>query len=357
MKKALLILLVVALCIAPMMTGCSGGTTTNEPSQSAAGESASAAGSEPSTEASAEDMPTAVVIPKLIGIPYFDDSYIGLMQGAEDFGVDVIWDGPTEASATEQAKMVEDYLAQDVDAILLCPNDAKALETTMQKVKDEGVLSINWDSNFDNSITDYCIVSVDSKAYGEMLFESMASSMGGTGEYVILTSNLEVADHNAWIEAGTAYIEANYPDMTLLTDPVPKNEDQQQAYSRTLELLNTYPDLAGIACVSSVNAPGAAQAIREQSMQDQVSIVGTSLPSQVADYFTDGAVDAAVLWRPANVTYVSMYVVRKAWEGAQIVDGEQIPGYEFALKVTDGNIITPCDPLVFTVDNYQDYNF
>ena len=52
-----------------------------------------------------EGSPKVVVIPKLMGIAYFDDSYVGLEAGAKDFGIDLIWDGPTEASATEQEKL------------------------------------------------------------------------------------------------------------------------------------------------------------------------------------------------------------------------------------------------------------
>ena len=302
----------------------------------------------------------AVAIPKVMGIAYFDDSYVGFRAGAEEFNIDLIWDGPTTGSAIEQARMAEDYLVQRVDAILMCPNDSTALETTMQRVKDAGVLSINWDSNFDNSITDYCIISVDPASYGEMIFEQAAASIGGKGEYAILCASLEVADHNAWMEAGLAYLAKNYPDMTLVTDPIPTNEDQEQAYTKTLELINTYPDLRGIIGISSVVAPGSAQAIREQGLQDTIQIGGTSLPSQVADYFRDGAVDFSVLWRPADVAYVTMYVTRMAFEGKPILDGTTLAGHgsgEITIHVTDGNIIIPTVPMVFTADNYMNYDF
>ena len=328
------------------LAGCSGNSEEKE--------------AKPQKEEKSDGAPTVAVIPKVMGIAYFDDSYVGLEAGAKDFNVDLIWDGPTEASATEQAKIAEDYLAQDVDAVLICPNDATALETTMQKVKDAGVIAMNWDSSFNNQLVDYDIISVDPVAYGEMIFEELAKSMDGEGEYAILTSNLDVTDHNQWIEAGTKYLEEKYPDMTMICDPVATGEDQQVAYTKTLELMNTYPDLQGIVGVSSVNAPGAAQAIREQEKQDAIQVVGTSLPSQVGDYLEDGAVDASVLWRPAYVTYVTMHVVSEVYKGNEIKDGTEITmfdGTKYKLKVSDGNIITPTDPMVFTVDNYKDYSF
>ena len=356
MKKKVVAWVLVSAMAAGCLAGCGGNSSegtsgasggTQAKSESEAQSSSKSAAASSGGTAESGEAPKVVVIPKVMGIAYFDDSYVGLEAGAKDFGVDLVWDGPTEASATEQAKIAEDYLAQDVDAILICPNDATALETTMQKVKDAGVIAMNWDSNFNNQLVDYDIISVDTVSYGK-------------GDYAILTSTLDVADHNQWIEAGTKYLEEKYPDMNLISDPVATGEDQQVAYTKTLELMNTYPELSGIVGISSVNAPGAAQAVREQGKQDSIQVVGTSLPSQVGDYLEDGAVDASVLWRPAYVTYVTMYVVSEVYKGNKIEDGTKLTmfdGTEYTLSVKDGNIITPTDPMVFTVDNYADYSF
>ncbi|MGO5549899.1 substrate-binding domain-containing protein [Lachnospiraceae bacterium LCP19S3_B12] len=369
MKKKVVAWVLVSAMAAGCLAGCGGNSSegtsgasggTQAKSESEAQSSSKSAAASSGGTAESGEAPKVVVIPKVMGIAYFDDSYVGLEAGAKDFGVDLVWDGPTEASATEQAKIAEDYLAQDVDAILICPNDATALETTMQKVKDAGVIAMNWDSNFNNQLVDYDIISVDTVSYGEMIFEELAKSMDGKGDYAILTSTLDVADHNQWIEAGTKYLEEKYPDMNLISDPVATGEDQQVAYTKTLELMNTYPELSGIVGISSVNAPGAAQAVREQGKQDSIQVVGTSLPSQVGDYLEDGAVDASVLWRPAYVTYVTMYVVSEVYKGNKIEDGTKLTmfdGTEYTLSVKDGNIITPTDPMVFTVDNYADYSF
>ena len=369
MKKKVVTWVLVSAMAAGCLAGCGGNSSqsTSEPSGSSQTESNSDSAAESGTSSASSgetaesgEAPKVVVIPKVMGIAYFDDSYVGLEAGAKEFGVDLIWDGPTEASATEQAKIAEDYLAQGVDAILICPNDATALETTMQKIRDAGVIAMNWDSSFNNDLVDYDIISVDPVSYGEMIFEELAKSMNGEGEYAILTSNLDVADHNQWIDAGTKYLEENYPDMTMICDPVATGEDQQVAYTKTLELMNTYPELGGIVGVSSVNAPGAAQAVREQGKQDTIQVVGTSMPSQVGDYLEDGAVDASVLWRPAYVTYVTMYVVSEVCKGNEIQDGTKITmfdGTEYTLSVEDGNIITPTDPMIFTVDNYAEYSF
>ena len=65
---------------------------------------------------------TILVMPKLVGIPYFNASETGALQAGKDLGVNVIYAGPTQADAAAQVKMIEDYISA-VLMLLLLPND------------------------------------------------------------------------------------------------------------------------------------------------------------------------------------------------------------------------------------------
>ena len=67
--------------------------------------------------AMAEEAYDIVVMPKLVGIPYFTATGEGAEKAGEELGVNVIYNGPTTADAAEQVKMLEDYITQGVDAI------------------------------------------------------------------------------------------------------------------------------------------------------------------------------------------------------------------------------------------------
>jgi len=59
-----------------------------------------------------------LVMPKLIGIPFFNAAERGALKAGEDFGVDVIYAGPTTCDGAAQAKMIEDYISRGVDEFL-----------------------------------------------------------------------------------------------------------------------------------------------------------------------------------------------------------------------------------------------
>src|SRR5947209_4396926 len=67
------------------------------------------------------------IVPKLVGIPYFNASEKGAKQAAEKLGVDLIYTGPTEPDAAQQVQVIEDLISKKVDVIAVAPNDPAAL--------------------------------------------------------------------------------------------------------------------------------------------------------------------------------------------------------------------------------------
>jgi ABC-type sugar transport system substrate-binding protein len=52
------------------------------------------------------------MMPKLVGIPYFNASETGAKEAAEELGVELVYDGPTEAKAALQSQMIEQWIQQ-----------------------------------------------------------------------------------------------------------------------------------------------------------------------------------------------------------------------------------------------------
>ena len=96
-----------------------------------------------------EDTLDILVMPKLVGIPWFNASDVGAMRAGEELGVNVIYAGPTQADAAEQVKMIEDYLNQGVDAICIAANDPAAVKPVLNSATDSGVLVLDWDTPAD----------------------------------------------------------------------------------------------------------------------------------------------------------------------------------------------------------------
>ena len=96
MKKAVAIFM-AATMVMGMLAGC--GSSTEKPKEDG--------GSKQETGDNGK-MKIAFV-PQLIGIPYFTAMEKGGQQAAEDLGVEFLYTGATQASATEQVKIMDSF--------------------------------------------------------------------------------------------------------------------------------------------------------------------------------------------------------------------------------------------------------
>ena len=305
----------------------------------------------------AEEGYTIVVMPKQVGITYFESARAGVERAGEELGVNAVFTGPTAADAAEQVSMIQDLISQGIDAIAVSANDADSLTPVLTQAREKGIVILDWDTPADQSVVDLSVQTVEFSRFGEANWDEMVRQMGtDEGEYVILTSTLTAGTCNAWIEAGLAYAAEKYPNLTLVCDPVCCNESVDEAYSKTLDLLTTYPDLKGIIGFSSPNPIGAGQAVSEMGLQDAVVVVGTCMPNDANSLMKEGAIDAGLLWDPAALGYLSVGLAKYVLDGNEIVDGDvEIEGYGVA--TINGKQVFMGDPLIFTTETVDNYNF
>ena len=304
-------------------------------------------------EAAAEPYEIAVIV-KITGIPWFNRLEEGVVQAAEDFGVNAYQVGPADADPAQQARIVEDMISKGVDAIAVVPNDATALEPIFQKAKDAGIVVITHESP-DQVGNDYDLELIDNIEFGRHHWDMLVEYMGDSGQYAIFVGGLTVPLHNLWADEGLAYAAEVYPDLELVTERIPCGEDQELSRQTTLDLLQSYPDLKGIVGFGSLGPPGAAQALIEKGLTDDVAVVGTVLPLHAAPYLLDGSMDHGILWDPKDAGYSMVWTAIQLLNGEDIVDGMDVPGV--GAIVLDGTVIKVDAMLDITDENAEELGF
>ncbi|MGL5955016.1 MAG: autoinducer 2 ABC transporter substrate-binding protein [Brevinema sp.] len=298
---------------------------------------------------------TIAVVPKLIGIPYFNASERGAIQAGKDLGIKVIYTGPATADAAEQVRMIDDLLVQGIDVLAVAPNDPASITPVLKRARAQGVIVLDWDTPADPDSVDYSVQQIDNANLGTTLVEELIKSMGtDTGEIGIITGGLSAANLNSWIAASKNALK-QYPNINIVSDPVPTDEQMNLAYQRTLEMLQAYPNLKGILAYSTVAPIGAAQAIQERKLQDRISLVGTALPTDSVPFLNDSSIKSAVLWDPTKLGYLTVIIGQKLVKGDPISDGMEIANVG---KISvNGKVIVMGPPTVFTKDNARDFDF
>lgn len=349
MKKFLALSIVLALVLA--LAGCgsgsnSGGDQPADQGQSAGGETAAP-----------KKFKIATVV-KLTGINWFNRMEEGVKKFAADTGHDAFLVGPPKADAALQVQIIEDMIAQGVDALVVVPFSVEAVEPVLQRAREQGIVVITHEAaNIQNA--DYDIEAFDNAAYGAHFMDKLAELAGEDAEYAVFVGSLTSKSHNEWADGGIARQKEKYPNMKMVTDKQESYDDVQKAYEKTKELLKAYPNLTAIQGSAASDAPGAARAVEELGLTGKVRVVGTSLVSMSAEYLESGALDMISFWDPKDAGYVANALAVKVLEGKkdEIKDGLNlgVKGYE-NLKL-DGKVLYGEAWVDVTKENMADYNF
>lgn len=361
-KRFLSIIVVLTFVMSIALSGC--GSSANAPAASAAETKVEKTEAAKADDKAASGSTAAagkkfkiVIMPKLVGIPYFNASETGAKKAGEDLGVEVTYTGPTKADAAEQVKMIEDLISKGVDAIAVAPNDPAALSPVLKKAKEKGIIVMDWDTPADQSIVDLSVHQIDDVQFAQQIWDSLVKNMGTEeGDYAIITGGLSAANLNGWIDAGLKYAKEKYPKLKLVTDKVPSDEKQQVAYQKALELIKAYPNLKGIIGMSTPAPLGAAQAVQEKGLQAKIAVVGTGLPTDSKPFLADGSLKVATLWDPGQLGYLTVALAKMKLEKKEIKDGMDVPNVG-KIMVKDGKTIIMGPPTDFTKENADKFKF
>jgi simple sugar transport system substrate-binding protein len=145
--------------------------------------------------------------------------------------------------------------------------------------------------------------------------------------------------------------------MKMVGDKNESFDDAEKAYQKAKEILAAYPNIKGFQGSASTDVAGIGRAVEEAGLQDEVSVVGTSLPSIAGDLLTSGAIDAIGFWDPAVAGAACNQIALMKMKGEKVGVGADlgIPGYN-KLSGT-GNILYGDAAVYVDASNAKDYPF
>jgi rhamnose ABC transporter rhamnose-binding protein len=316
---------------------------------------------EPKTKASVHSGETAApkkykvaLVSKIATIPYFSVTEDGAKEAANDLGIELISAGPQIADAGHQIETVETLIEQRVDAIAVAANDPAALVPVLQKARQRGIEVITWDSDTLPEARTFFVNQVDAETYGRHQMDLLASVLNERGSFAILTGSTTAMNLNEWVKWIKVQREEYYPKMELV-DIVANDEDQQKAYTLALELLDRHPGLKGIIGIGSISPPGAAKAVQERGLAGKVKVIGVSTPTIMRPYLQEGSAQVITLWSPKKLGYLTVYLAKQLLDAKMPYDGQKIPNVG-SIRVK-GDVVIMGEPLDFTKDNVDEYDF
>jgi simple sugar transport system substrate-binding protein len=301
------------------------------------------------------------LVPKDATNAWFVRMETGVKQFAKDTGINAFQKGPPKTDAAMQAQVIEDLIAQNVDAICVVPVDPAAIEPVLGEALSKGIVVITHEGASQQN-TLYDIEAFSNEGLGQSIMQELAKMMGEKGLYTTMVGNVTNASHNEWADAGVAYQKAHYPNMTLLAaEPrVEIMDNLDTAYQRAKELFKKYPDLKGIFGTSSLSTPGSARAIEELGLKGKAFVTSVGLPNENKVSLKNGTVDAVLLWDPKDAGYAQLAMATAVLKGEKVANGLDLkaPGWT-SMQFAPGStkVLQGKGWITITKDNVDSFGF
>lgn len=296
-------------------------------------------------------------IPQIAGIPY----YVAMRQGAEraakEFGVTYVQEGPTSTNAADQLRIFDSFVNQKFDVISISPLDEESLKPAIAKARAAGIVVLTSDADAPNSERQYFVAQALDKDLGYTLLDEAVKRVGETGKMAIVSDAPTIQSMQNWIAAIRERAETTYPGIEIVSVDH-TDGTAARAYQFATDAMTRNPDLKAILGMASTTCPGIAQAVEAADAIGAVVSAGYCSPNTAREYIHSGAMPYSVLWNPADLGYLTVWVANHLLDGGKIEQTMNVPGLSAPVSyLADDDVILLGPPAVFTKENVDDFDF
>ncbi|WP_206477238.1 ABC transporter substrate-binding protein [Microbacterium sp. KRD172] len=260
----------------------------------------SADGSEQEGEGGSGEQIKVAFIPGIASDPFFRAMEIAAKDEAEKLGIELIWQGAADQySPQSQLPFVDAALTEDIDALVLVPTDADALQPSVTKAVSQGIPVITVDTTVSDGSDLVSHITGDNHDGGARAAEEMNEQTGGSGKILVISASPTNTTGTQRVEGFETALSEEFDDLDLL--PV------QYAYSQPSEattILNTTllenPDLAGVFAVDGTSCTGAVAALNNSDKVGDVKLICYDAYAAQVSELESGAISALIAQDPAQ---------------------------------------------------------
>lgn len=197
-----------------------------------------------------------------------------------------------ESDLAQQVALVEQMMAQSVDAIVIAPADSRALVPVLAKARRQGIVVVNIDNKLDAATLKDAGIAIpfvgpDNLAGAKTVGAALAKQLK-RGDQVVILEGIPTAFNAQQRRLG---FEEAMRDAGIVVAAVQSAHwEQDEANAITAAMLREHPDVKAILASNDNMALGAASAIRQTNKTGQVHVVGFDNIAAIQQLIKDGRV-------------------------------------------------------------------
>jgi len=228
----------------------------------------------------------------------------------ENPNIEVEFRIPSDGTAAEQQRVIDDLLAKGINGIAISPVDP-ANQTQMLNRAASQTIVVTQDSDAPNS-NRLCYIGTDNVEAGRQAGQLVKEALPNGGKIMVFVGVLDAANAQQRYQGlKEALAGSNVSIIDVRTD----NTDRVRAKSNAADTLVNNPDIAGMVGLWSYNGPAILAAVREANKTDKVKIIAFDEEDETLNGIKNGAIYATVVQQPFEFGYRSMELMSKYLNG------------------------------------------
>ncbi len=262
------------------------------------------------------------VIPKGTTHEFWKSIHAGSLRAEAELSesgipVEVIWKGPLrENDREQQIQVVEGFISQGVDGIVLAPLDDQALVRPVEEAAQAGIPTVIIDSGLE---TDRIVsfVATDNTRGGELAAQRMGERLQ-SGKLLLLRYQEGSASTRNREEGFLSRIK-DYPQLEILSSDQYSGATRETAKQTSENLLNRFGDqVDAIFCPNESSTAGMLLALQDRGLAGKIFFVGFDAASALLAALEAGELDALVVQNPEQMGYLGVKTMIRHLRGETV---------------------------------------
>jgi ribose transport system substrate-binding protein len=278
---------------------------------------------------------TIAVIPKGTTHVYWNSVKAGADDAGKDFDVNIIWKGTErEDNRQGQIEIVQDFISQKVDGIVLAPLDQDALVRVANDAMSKNIPVDIIDSGLNGELGKDFIsfIATDNHAGGMMGGEELCRLLNNKGK-VILLRYLDGSASTLAREQGFLDAVAKHPDVQVIVKDRFAGATQDEAKQTADNLMDQIKQADGVFCSNDPVTTGMLKSLQAAGLAGKIKFIGFDANDVLIEALKAGQIDGFVVQNPRKMGYEGVHVMV-----------EKLKGQPFETKVDSGaKLVTPAN--------------
>lgn len=261
--------------------------------------------------------------------PFFKIIADTITEAAKNEGFDVVVTD-AESDVNNQSKQIDNFIAQEVAAIVLNPANRLSIGPAIQRANAAGIPVFTCDLQCEaEDVTIIGHIGTDNYFGGRLAGKAMIEALGEAGgEALILhfkQANSCVERVNGFNDEINEYNEVKESGKIQVVSELEGGASQDVSYKATQDALQQHPNLAGIFAINDPSALGAVTALEQADKADQIQVIGFDGQIEGKQAIKEGKIYADPVQFPKKMAIGTVENIVKYLDGEEVKPVELIP--------------------------------